>query len=114
MHPSDAQPGVAARPAAFETRPAVLPASTPTSSVVNVTLRREPVALASVRSAKLTLGGVPLGYIRLDTFSGTSAAETRRAVQDLVKGGVKGFVLDLRDNPGGLVDAGARFISALL
>ena len=73
-----------------------------------MTLRREAIPLASVGAARLSLQGVPVGYIRLDTFASTSAAEVRAAVDRLVAQGAQGFILDLRDNPGGLVEAGAR------
>jgi carboxyl-terminal processing protease len=44
-----------------------------------------------------------IGYIRLNTFSETAAEELRKAVLELQKDGVRGLVLDLRNNPGGLL-----------
>jgi len=46
-----------------------------------------------------------LGYIKLDGFESTSATELREAIEKLRGEGMKKLVLDLRDNPGGLVDA---------
>ncbi|MEK7748841.1 MAG: S41 family peptidase [Bacteroidota bacterium] len=46
-----------------------------------------------------------LGYIRLERFSRTAGDDLRNALKDLrVTGELKGLVLDLRDNPGGLLD----------
>ena len=44
-----------------------------------------------------------IGYIRLTHFSRRSADELKEAVDSLLAGGMKGLVLDLRFNPGGLL-----------
>jgi carboxyl-terminal processing protease len=44
-----------------------------------------------------------IGYIRLNTFSETAADELRKAVVQLQNDGVRGLILDLRNNPGGLL-----------
>jgi len=46
-------------------------------------------------------GGV--GYIRLNQFSANAATEMRNAIKDLEKKQVSGYILDLRNNPGGLL-----------
>ena len=46
-----------------------------------------------------------LGYIKLDGFETTSATELREAIEKLRSSGMNKLVLDLRDNPGGLLDA---------
>ncbi|MCB0116503.1 MAG: S41 family peptidase [Caldilineaceae bacterium] len=45
-----------------------------------------------------------VGYIRHSLFSERSADEMLQAIQELQAGGATRFVLDLRGNPGGLVD----------
>jgi carboxyl-terminal processing protease len=45
-----------------------------------------------------------VGYIRMAQFNGNSEKEVRKAVADLTKKGATSLVLDLRDNPGGLLD----------
>jgi carboxyl-terminal processing protease len=47
------------------------------------------------------IGGV--GYIRLNQFSANAATEMRNAIRDLEKKQVAGYILDLRNNPGGLL-----------
>ncbi len=44
-----------------------------------------------------------IGYIRLTHFSRRSATELRKAMDNLKKNGLKGLILDLRFNPGGLL-----------
>ncbi|MBD2437081.1 carboxyl-terminal processing protease CtpB [Nostoc sp. FACHB-110] len=46
-----------------------------------------------------------VGYIRLREFSGHAADQMRRAIRDLSNQKVDAFVLDLRGNPGGLLQA---------
>ena len=46
-----------------------------------------------------------LGYVRIGAFGRHTAKDLRKAVAALVDGGMKGFVLDLRFNPGGLLSS---------
>ncbi|MEM1241897.1 MAG: S41 family peptidase [Cyanobacteria bacterium P01_H01_bin.26] len=57
-------------------------------------------------TAKLeTQGGINVGYIRLDEFSAHAAEQMQAAIADLSAQGAEAFVLDLRNNPGGLLQA---------
>ena len=49
-----------------------------------------------------------VGYLRLREFNSRAQRDLRAAVQSLEEQGAEGFVLDLRDNPGGLVSAGVE------
>lgn len=49
---------------------------------------------------------LPLGYIRLSQFSANAPQEVAAAVTDLEKQGARAYILDLRNNPGGLLQAG--------
>ncbi|HKB38196.1 MAG TPA: S41 family peptidase [Gemmataceae bacterium] len=53
-----------------------------------------------------------IGYVRLTGFTETSAGEIRDALNQLKKEGMRGLVLDLRGNPGGLLKS-AKEISNL-
>ncbi len=46
-----------------------------------------------------------IGYIRLTVFADNSAADLFKVMDELTKKGIKGFILDLRFNPGGLLDS---------
>jgi len=48
----------------------------------------------------------PIGYLRLAQFSANATKEIAHSVVDLENQGAKGFILDLRNNPGGLLQAG--------
>ncbi|WP_416673120.1 carboxyl-terminal processing protease CtpB [Egbenema bharatensis] len=50
-------------------------------------------------------GTYQIGYIRLTEFSSHAPDQMRRAIQTLLNQGADGFVLDLRGNPGGLLQA---------
>ena len=50
-------------------------------------------------------------YIRLSDFGTTSADEVRKALIDGKNKGAKGYILDLRDNGGGLLDAAVKISS---
>ncbi len=65
-------------------------------------LVREEISIASVDSRPLT-GGI--GYVRLKGFQSTTSDELDDALASLkAKGRLQGLVLDLRENPGGLLD----------
>mgnify|MGYP001444554029 CR=1 FL=1 len=61
--------------------------------------------LAVDRRINFTDKGVPVGYIRLKQFSSNSAAEMRDAILYLEEQNPIGYILDLRSNPGGLLEA---------
>jgi carboxyl-terminal processing protease len=69
------------------------------------TLKRSRVELRSVRSELLEPG---MGYVRISQFSETTGDDLEAALKDLRKRNaapLKGLVLDLRNNPGGVLEA---------
>ncbi len=67
----------------------------------DVTLVREVIKIQSVKSKTLEKG---YGYIRLTQFQERTDDDLERALKKLDKeGGIQGIVLDLRNNPGGLL-----------
>jgi carboxyl-terminal processing protease len=72
------------------------------SSERTVTLERRIVATKAVPYAFVTDDHV--GYLRLASFSEKTGQETRDAIARLKRDGAKSLVLDLRLNPGGLLD----------
>ncbi len=62
-------------------------------------------ASSDERSREIPAGDLPtIGYIQHSLFSERSAAEMRLALDELLNAGAERFLLDLRGNPGGLVD----------
>lgn len=55
-----------------------------------------------------------LGLIELVTFPGGAGAKVRRAVSSLAAQGARGFILDLRGNPGGLLDEAVNVASVFV
>lgn len=77
------------------------------------TLTRENIRVRSVTYSGVIHDGI--GYIKLERFSANAGTELRQAILELrQQGAYGGLVLDLRDNPGGLleaaVDVSSKFI----
>jgi carboxyl-terminal processing protease len=68
----------------------------------DVKIVREAIHVKSVPYAFLVSPGV--GYLRLSSFSETTGEEVRDAIHKLENQGATSLVLDLRDNPGGLLN----------
>ncbi len=68
-----------------------------------VTLQRQVIKLESVRSVAVLPERT--GYILLSEFSEQTGREFEDALEGLLREGIDGLVLDLRNNPGGLLDA---------
>jgi carboxyl-terminal processing protease len=91
----------------------------PSGSTVRLTIRRSGVAglmefplkraeveVSSVVARTLEPG---FGYVRIATFSETTPADLNQAIRTLKRDnptGLKGLLLDLRDNPGGVLESG--------
>ncbi|WP_373060853.1 S41 family peptidase [Gemmatimonas sp.] len=73
-------------------------------SRVNFTLVRDKVHLRAVQRVQLLQNGV--GYVDVNVFSAQTAAELSAAVDSVVKLGARSLVMDLRGNPGGLLEQG--------
>jgi len=74
---------------------------------VHVTLTREIIKIQDVKDRLFSTPAGNVGYIRLDSFDENADPHIRKAVQDLLaqsKGSIHGYILDMRDNPGGLLD----------
>jgi carboxyl-terminal processing protease len=74
--------------------------------ITEYALRRAQVEVHSVSGTTLEPG---YGYVRITNFTETTAEDVSRAVLRLKRdnpSGIKGLVLDLRNNPGGVLEAG--------
>jgi len=73
--------------------------------VIDHEMRRQIIRVASVHKEFI---GPSYGYVRVSQFSENTARELSRAVDDLQEanaGMLEGMVLDLRNNPGGVLDS---------
>ncbi len=76
------------------------------------TLTRERIQLRSVRFSMILNGNV--AYIPLRVFSETSSREVRAAADSLRDAGATSVILDLRGNPGGVLDEGVAVADLFL
>jgi carboxyl-terminal processing protease len=76
------------------------------SSPIDLKVQRMTIHQSAVRRAALLGEGV--GYIDLKAFSDSTAKEMNGAITSLLARGMKTLVLDLRINPGGLLNQGVR------
>ncbi len=73
-------------------------------------LVREEIQIKNVTYSGFIEPGI--GYIKLERFSRKAGEEVRQAIRDLtLKGELKGIMIDLRGNPGGLLDAAVEIVS---
>ena len=75
-------------------------------------LRRREIRVHAVRHALLLGNGI--GYVDLAAFSETSTIDLRRAIDSLRGVGLKSLILDLREDPGGLLDQGVAVADLFL
>lgn len=85
-------------------------------SKVRLSIRRlgsESVLLFDITREKINIINVPysgilennIGYIKVTQFAASTASEIRSALEPMIKSNVKGVVIDLRFNPGGLLNS---------
>jgi carboxyl-terminal processing protease len=72
-----------------------------------IMLTRDRIALNPVvADLRLQEDGSKLGYVRLNQFNANATGQMRQAIRRLEAGGADRYILDLRSNPGGLLQAG--------
>ncbi len=64
---------------------------------------RDVIKIKDIKEAKILEDGI--GYIRLIEFREATSQDINTALENLTKQGMKALILDLRNNPGGLLDA---------
>jgi carboxyl-terminal processing protease len=78
----------------------------PAAKPRNVEIVRDRISLNPVYTALDTNTDKKVGYVRLNQFSANAAKEIAHGVNKLEKQGAEAYILDLRNNPGGLLQAG--------
>ena len=85
-----------------------------THAKVEKTLTRAEVVLPNVSSRVFTTDGKKIGYVRLLSFSSEASKQLAHGLEKVKKEGAEGLVLDLRENPGGLLDEAVSSASLFL
>jgi len=80
----------------------------------NVSLVRDDDYASPKSPVSMRLEGGHVGYIRLKEFNSLAERDIAKAVTDLRRQGADAYILDLRDNPGGLVQAGVEIARLFL
>src|SRR5690606_20544976 len=91
----------------------------PDSSVEVTYIRQGKTQTATIKRAEVEIKAVPYfsmvndktGYIVLSQFNQKASAETRYAVRDLKAQGAQRIILDLRGNPGGLLNEAIEIVN---
>ena len=95
----------------------------PANTGVTVTVKRgEDTLQFSLNRKKISLKNVPFygkldektGYIKLSDFTTNASAEVRNALVNLKAQGATQIVLDLRDNPGGLINEAVEIVNLFI
>lgn len=89
-----------------------------TKQFLEFKVKHETLAETSVHDAMLLpaklAGDFKIGYARISQFNAPTADELSKALDTLEKEGMRAFVLDLRNNPGGLVDSAVSICGEFL
>jgi carboxyl-terminal processing protease len=80
-----------------------------TKEIKDYTLQRAEIKIQSVKGVSLLdpelTGPFRIGYVRLIQFNEPTADELSKALDELQKQGMQALILDLRNNPGGLLNS---------
>ncbi len=89
-----------------------------TREVKEYEMVRENISVASVRDARLLgrelAGQFKVGYLRITQFNMPTSDELSARLDELEKQGMQALVLDLRHNPGGLLDSAVKVAGQFL
>ncbi|WP_269622872.1 S41 family peptidase [Prochlorococcus marinus] len=73
---------------------------------INISLVREKIEIRTVSTKRKILNnGMKISYIRLKTFSANASKEMNNAIKSAELHNTDGYIIDLRGNPGGLLEA---------
>lgn len=79
---------------------------------LELSVKRATVPLESIKEARLLSNGI--GYIRLSDFKDNTSVDLKKRLKEFMGQGMKGLVLDLRWNPGGLLTASKQVCELFL
>ena len=77
-----------------------------------ISVTRAEIAMSSVKAVSMIADRI--GYLRITQFSATTAADVEKAVKKLKSEGAEGLIVDLRNNPGGLLNSAVQTISRFI
>ncbi len=81
---------------------------------VDITIERAKIHVRSIRGARIVDDDYKIGYLAVTNFQENTVKDMDESIQDLLKNGMKGLVLDLRFNPGGLLNVAVEMADKFL
>ncbi|WP_462410989.1 S41 family peptidase [Neobacillus sp. Marseille-QA0830] len=72
---------------------------------LTIKVKRDEIPLETIHSAVKKQDGKKVGYIEITTFSENTAQDFKKQLTELEKDDIKGLVIDVRGNPGGLLSS---------
>ena len=93
------------------------------NKTTDITIIRANVTIPSIRGWQITREGEwqymidghnQIGYVRIAAFTERTAADFEKVLIQLEANGLRGLVLDLRSNPGGVVNAAAEIVDKFI
>ncbi|NLK36946.1 MAG: S41 family peptidase [Epulopiscium sp.] len=82
-----------------------------TNEILDFTVERKSIEVSSVTHRMLEDN---IGYIKLSGFHANSYDQFKKAYDELTAQGMKGLILDVRNNPGGLLDIAVKIADELV
>lgn len=80
--------------------------------IEDMTIERAIIKIKDIKRAEMLQDGI--GYIRITEFRENTAKELDKGLEGLKKTGLKGLVIDVRNNPGGLLETAIEVTSRFL
>ena len=88
-----------------------------------ITITRDRIIVPTIRGWQRTEAGMwlyvvdpihQIGYVRITSFSGETAGDFERVLRELESQGLKGLIVDLRFNTGGLLDSAVKVVDKFI
>lgn len=83
-------------------------------TTTDVEIVRDRIQIQSIKDASIVDQEQAIGYLRIVKFNRHTGEELRKSVAELTQQGMKSLVIDLRFNPGGLLDAAVAVVDAFI
>jgi len=81
---------------------------------IEFNLERKKLEVDTVNYRMEDRSGKKIGYISVSEFDEVTASQFKSAISELSKEGMEGLVIDLRDNPGGLLDVTCEMLDRMI
>lgn len=81
---------------------------------IEFNLERKKLEVDTVNYRMEERSGKKIGYISVSEFDEVTASQFKNAISELSKEGMEGLVIDLRDNPGGLLDVTCEMLDRMI